>query len=210
MVSIFGPVAAFSVAAALLTITPGLDTALVLRTTASEGARRALLAGLGIALGCLVWGLVVAAGLGALLAASRLAYDALRWLGAGYLLYLGVRLLWSPRREYAADVSPRSGTTGMRWLIRGFLTNILNPKVGVFYVSFLPQFIPARTDVAGMTVLLAAIHAALGLCWFATLILATRPIARLLRKGAIVTWLDRATGGVFVAFGVRLAVSNHR
>ncbi|MCD0501990.1 LysE family translocator, partial [Bordetella petrii] len=84
---------AFGIAAGILTLTPGLDTALVLRTSAVEGGRRALLAGLGICAGCLVWGVVVALGLGSLLAASQVAYDVLRIGGAAYLFYLGARLL---------------------------------------------------------------------------------------------------------------------
>ncbi|MEO5866326.1 MAG: LysE family translocator [Sphingomonas sp.] len=201
---------AFTIAATLLTLTPGLDTALILRTTASEGARRAMMAGLGIALGCFAWGIVVAIGLGALLAASRLAYDMLRWIGAAYLLYLGIKLIRSPQREFAVSAPDQPSTSGAQWLARGFLTNILNPKVGVFYVSFLPQFIASDANVAVTTILLTAIHALLGIAWFASLILATRPIARLLRRGAVVTWLDRVTGGVFVAFGIRLAAAGSR
>src|SRR3954469_18617960 len=167
---------AFTAAAALLTITPGLDTALVLRTAAVEGPRRAFLASLGICLGCLAWGAIVALGLGALLAASRLAYTILRYVGAAYLVWLGVQLLLSPRTAVGEAVQ-RPPASGPAWLRRGFLTNMLNPKVGVFYVSFLPQFIPADANVAALTLVLAAIHATLGLAWFLLLIAATRPLA---------------------------------
>jgi threonine/homoserine/homoserine lactone efflux protein len=197
---------AFTAAAALLTVTPGLDTALVLRTAAVEGARRALLAGLGICLGCLAWGAVVAFGLGLLLQASLVAYTALKWAGAAYLLWLGLQLLLSPRSELGA-AAPRREASGLAWLRRGFLTNMLNPKVGVFYVSFLPQFIPAGSDVAGWTLLLAAIHASLGLLWFVALVAATRPLAAALRRPRLIRWLDRATGAVFLAFAARLALS---
>jgi threonine/homoserine/homoserine lactone efflux protein len=197
---------AFTAAAALLTVTPGLDTALVLRTAAVEGPRRALLAGFGICLGCLAWGAVVAIGLGMLLEASRLAYTALKWAGAAYLLWLGLQLLCSPRSEFDA-AAPRREATGSAWLRRGFLTNMLNPKVGVFYVSFLPQFIPAGSDVPAWTLLLAAIHAALGLLWFLTLVAATRPLAAALRRPRLISWLDRTTGAVFLAFAARLALS---
>lgn len=196
---------AFTLAAALLTVTPGLDTALVLRTAASEGPRRALAAGLGICVGCLVWGAVVALGLGVLLAASELAYTILRWVGAGYLVYLGIRLILS-RRE-AFDLGEAGSAAGTAWFWRGLLTNVLNPKVGVFYVSFLPQFVPQGANVPATTLLLAAIHATLGLLWFTTLILATRPIATGLRKPAVVRTLDRLTGGLFLLFGARLALS---
>ena len=202
--------AAFLIAAALLAITPGVDTALVLRTAVGEGTRRALLAGAGIALGCLCWGLIVAAGLGALLAASELAYTALRWAGAAYLFYLGLRLIASPR--HALDAQPRATppagrASGAAWLARGWLTNLLNPKVGVFYVSFLPQFIPHGASVPGWTVALAAIHAGVGFVWLAALVAATRPLAGLLGRPGVVVWLDRLTGGLFVAFGVRLALA---
>lgn len=195
---------AFTLAAALLTVTPGLDTALVLRTAASEGARRAVLAGLGICVGCLMWGAVVALGLGVLLAASELAYTMLRWIGAGYLFYLGIKLIASRREDLGFENGAAAGHNN--WFWRGLLTNALNPKVGIFYVSFLPQFVPESANVPATTLLLAAIHAALGLLWFAALILATQPIARALRRPPVIRTLDRLTGGLFLLFGARLAL----
>lgn len=198
---------AFTLAAALMTMTPGLDTALVLRTAAVEGARRAAFAGLGIALGCLAWGTIVAAGLGMLLAASELAYTILKWLGAGYLAWLGLGLLFSRRETFGLDGAPAPPLRPSAWFRRGLLTNLLNPKVGAFYVSFLPQFVPAGAPVATTTLLLAGIHAALGLAWFAALILATRPVAAALRRPRTIRMLDRLTGLVFLAFAGRLALS---
>jgi threonine/homoserine/homoserine lactone efflux protein len=200
---------AFTVTAALLTITPGLDTALVLRTAAAEGPRRALLAAAGIALGCLSWGVLVGAGLGALLAASQLAYDLLRWAGALYLLTLGVKLIGAPRRKLELAVADEGGrvTTRPNWLLRGFLTNLLNPKIGVFYVSFLPQFIPAGSSVLGWSILLASIHNVLGLIWFGALVAATRPLLGALRRPGVMSWLDRLTAALFIAFGLKLALS---
>jgi threonine/homoserine/homoserine lactone efflux protein len=197
----------FTLAAALLTVTPGLDTALVLRTAAAEGARRAVAASLGICLGCLAWGGLVAVGLGALLQASELAYLALKWIGALYLLYLGVRLIFGGRGEDGAEPGASDPAARANWLLRGLLTNLLNPKVGAFYVSFLPQFVPAGASVGWTTLLLACVHAALGLLWFALLILATQPLARALRNPVLVRSLDRATGAVLIFFGLRLALS---
>jgi threonine/homoserine/homoserine lactone efflux protein len=197
----------FTLAAALLTVTPGLDTALVLRTAAAEGARRAVAASLGICFGCLAWGGLVAVGLGALLQASELAYLALKWIGALYLLYLGVRLIFGGRGEAEAAAGTSDPAPRANWLLRGLLTNLLNPKVGAFYVSFLPQFIPAAASVGWTTLLLASVHAALGLLWFALLIVATRPLGRALRNPAVVRGLDRATGAVLIFFGLRLALS---
>lgn len=199
---------AFAITASMLTITPGLDTALVIRTAAAENARRAILAGLGICLGCLGWGLIVAAGLGALLAASQLAYDIVRWAGAAYLFYLGYKLLRAPRRDFLQDTAASDHSQSRGWFWRGFFTNMLNPKVGVFYVSFLPQFIPSSANVFSSSVLLAVIHALLGIAWFSALILTTRPIARRLRNPGVTQWLDRVTGAIFVAFGLRLLLSS--
>ena len=196
---------AFVLAAGLLTVTPGIDTALVLRTAGVEGARKAALAGLGIALGCLAWGVFVALGLGLLLQASELAYTILRWAGAAYLVWLGIKLIRS-RREGLIEAEAEKTGGGGAWFWRGLLTNLLNPKVGIFYVSFLPQFIPAGADVQSTTILLAAIHAGLGLAWFGALILATRPIAAALRRPGTVRLLDRLTGGLFLMFGARLAL----
>ena len=89
---------------------------------------------------------------------------------------------------------------------RGFLTNLLNPKIGIFYVSFLPQFLPDGVQAAPFIFLLAVIHVVIGSCWSAILIAGTRPIAGVLQRAAVVRWLDRATGGLFLAFGVRLAL----
>lgn len=197
---------AYVVAAGLLTLTPGLDTALILRTAAVEGPKRAAFAALGINIGCLIWGAAVALGLGALLAASTLAFNILKWVGAAYLVWLGLNLLLKPRDRFEVSDGAKVGGGDLAWMRRGFLTNLLNPKVGVFYVSFLPQFLPADVQAAPFIFLLAVIHVILGSCWSATLILATRPIAGVLQRAAVVRWLDRVTGGLFLAFGVRLAL----
>lgn len=200
--------AAFIATATVITITPGLDTAMVLRTAAVEGRRPAVLAGLGIALGCLVWGAAAAAGLGVLLQASEAAYTALKYAGAAYLAWLGLGLLAKPRSAFdaleGAGSPPKAGRSAF-W--RGLLTNLLNPKIGVFYLTFLPQFVPAGPTSPAYPFFLAVIHVALTLVWFAVLIAATLPLAGLLRRSAAMRLLDRVTGAVFLAFGLRLATS---
>jgi threonine/homoserine/homoserine lactone efflux protein len=199
---------AFSAAAALLTITPGVDTAMVLRTAAGGGARRAAFAAAGIGLGCLAWGAAVSLGLGALLAASEIAFTIVKWMGAAYLLWLGIHLILRPRdRLTMTDDGPTADRGSRSALVRGFLSNLLNPKVGVFYITFLPQFVPAGVNVAAFSFLLACVHVLLGAFWFALLIAATVPLGRFLSRPAIVKALDRITGIVFVAFGVRLALA---
>lgn len=197
---------AFNIAAGLLTITPGLDTALVLRTAAVEGAKRAIFAGLGICTGLLVWAAAVSVGLGALLTASRMAYQILQIAGACYLLYLGLKLLLRRHETSFTDtVTPSNDTiTASGWYLRGLMTNLLNPKVGVFYVTFLPQFIPADVNVVSFSLLLAFNHAIQGMLWFASLTLATRPLSRWLQRPATAKALDRLTGAVLVGFGVDL------
>lgn len=201
--SVLAALIAFSAAAAVLTVTPGLDTALVLRTAAVDGPRRAALASLGVILGCLTWAAAAAIGLAALLAASQAAFTALKWAGAAYLTWLGLNLILKSRNRLDLDRPAAAAGSSFR---RGLFSNLLNPKVGVFYISFLPQFVPAGVAPAPFIVLLAAIHAVITLVWFALLIAATRPLAGALRRAAVVRWLDRVTGGVFLAFGLRLAL----
>ena len=175
---------AFVAAASLLTITPGVDTAMVLRAATTGGTRPAWLAAAGIGMGCLVWGTAVSVGLGALLTASQTAYTLLKWAGAAYLAWLGAGLLLGPRTALDDTAPGRTSPNSGQWLRQGLLTNLLNPKIGVFYVTFLPQFIPAGRDVTLFSLGLAAIHVVLGTLWFAILIAATRPIQRQLRRHA--------------------------
>ena len=198
--------AAYVVAAGLLTLTPGLDTALILRTAAAEGPKRAALAQLGINIGCLVWGAAVALGLGALLEASQLAFTILKWAGAAYLVWLGLTLILRPRDRFEVAAGVPAGGSDFTWMRRGLFTNLLNPKIGVFYISFLPQFLPDGVQAGPFIFLLAVIHVLIGTCWSGCLIAATQPIATALKRPAVVRWLDRATGGVFLGFGVRLAL----
>jgi RhtB (resistance to homoserine/threonine) family protein len=203
------PLLAFTAAAGLLTITPGADTAMVLRASAADGPRAGVAAALGICLGLLVWGIGAAFGLTALLAASVLAFTVLKWLGAAYLVYLGVRLLLRPRSTMAPGAAAPGRAGGLGAFRRGLLTNLLNPKVGVFYISFLPQFIPHGVNVAAFSLLLAGVHVVLSLVWLCLLVAMTVPLARVLARPAVVRGLDRLTGCVFVGFGLRLALSEH-
>lgn len=204
---------AYSIAAGLLTITPGLDTALILRTAAVRGASAAWRAALGIGLGCLVWGAATALGVGALITASALAFTVLKWAGAGYLVYLGAKALVKPRHAFDLETAQLKGgqedSSQGDAFARGLLTNLLNPKIGVFYISFLPQFVPAGVAPAPFMFGLAGLHVVMGLLWAAALILALRPLRAALQKPAVVAWLDRVTGGVFIGFGVRLALTEH-
>jgi threonine/homoserine/homoserine lactone efflux protein len=206
----------FTLAAGLLTITPGLDTAMVLRTAAVEGRKHAMLAGIGICFGCLFWGGAASFGLSALLAVSGFAYNVLRIVGAIYLGYLGIKLFI---RAFASTSSSSTGEPVWKkdkgggnslWLKRGLLTNLLNPKVGVFYLSFLPQFIPAGVQVWSFSMLLALIHATEGILWFLLLASATESLSGWLRQRSVIMVLDGAMGAIFVTFGLKLAFDKVR
>ncbi len=196
---------AFSLAALLLTLTPGLDTALILRTACAEGGKKAFHAALGIDAGCFVWGALVALGLGALLAVSEMAYTVLKVCGAVYLSWLGLLLLIRPRSSFS-DGDDNNVSQGS-WFIRGMLGNVLNPKMGIFYVSFLPQFIPAGHSPLIWTFILVSIHVAIGTIWSVTLILSTHFASAVLKKSRVVRVMDRATGGLFLCFAAKLAIS---
>jgi threonine/homoserine/homoserine lactone efflux protein len=207
-------ICAFSLGAALATMTPGLDTALVLRAAALEGKRRGILTAFGIGTGVLAWGSAAAYGLAELLRASATVYEIVRWTGAAYLLYLGTRMLLRPRTEFSVVAGVAAGGRangprlfGMEWYRRGLFTNLLNPKVGVFYVSFLPQFIPQdATDPRALMLLFAMIHSLEAIVWFSALTLVTDRLTPILRRGRMVKRLDQAMGGLLISFGLRLAL----
>lgn len=197
----------FLFAITILTLTPGFDTALVLRSAVAQGAKRASVTALGITLGCLVWGVAVGFGLGALLLASEMAYNLLKWLGAAWLLYLGLKLLLKPRQATIDSQQPALQQGYLACFSRGLLGNLLNPKVGIFYVSFLPQFIPAGASVALWCSLMALAHMLLGLIWNAVLIGGSHYFAGHLRKPRVLKVMDRLTGCVFIGFAAKLALS---
>jgi threonine/homoserine/homoserine lactone efflux protein len=201
-----GALLAFTLAAAALTVTPGIDTAMVLRAAAAQGPRGGGATALGVCAGLFVWGAGAALGLNALMAASSAAFAALKWAGAAYLVFLGLQFIFRPPVAFAA--APGGGGTLRAALRRGFLANVLNPKVGVFYATFLPQFIPPGVPVAAFSLLLAGVHAALALVWFAILIALSVPFGRRLAEPGVAKTLDRLTGGIFLAFGARLAFAH--
>ncbi len=202
----------FAALAALLTITPGFDSALVLRSALVQGRRLAIATGLGIITGAFVWGVAASIGLAALLRASEVAFTVLRFVGAGYMVYLGARLLWTrvirPRQE--ADAAAQSALLPRRWWgswAKGLFTNLLNPKVGAFYVAVLPGFIPPGVNELGMGALLAAVHGLETAAWFAIIVYGAAAVRRWLERRAVRRTIDGLTGAALIGFGVKLAVS---
>jgi threonine/homoserine/homoserine lactone efflux protein len=215
-------IAAFAVFAAILAITPGLDTMLVLRTTAVSGRAAGIAAVTGVALGCLVWAVASAAGVTAVLAASRVAFEILRAAGVAYLFWLGGRALWHARRPdptpspaapppaAPSPAVPASAVPVQRWgsaLRTGFTTNLLNPKVGVFYLSVMPQFLPGGLSPLAGSLALGAIHIGEGFVWLSIVVLAVNLARGWLTRPTVRRRLEQCTGVVFIAFGVRLALN---
>lgn len=203
----------FVLVVGLLTLTPGLDTALILRTSALGRRRRAWGVVLGIQTGTLLWGVLTSLGVTALLTASHLAYVTLRWAGAAYLLWMGVRMVRDTFRglpgaatDHAALVAGTDSFTG--GCRQGALTNLLNPKMGAFYVAVLPQFIPAGASHFTVGLLLTSVHILVGLMWSAVLVGFARVLHGWLREPQARRLLDRITGTVIAAFGIRLAFSD--
>lgn len=197
---------AFTATALLLTITPGLDTMMLLRMVLGGGRRAGVVGGFGTTLGCVVWGAASVAGLTALLVASRLAYDVLRWAGAVYLLWLGGSALWrSWRGRAVADDGPAPRVTPRQALRIGFTTNLLNPKIGVFYLSLLPQFLPVDGGTTAWAVLLVGIHVGLGQVWQLVVVWLAGRAAVVLTRPRVKEWTERLTASVLIGFGLKVA-----
>jgi len=198
----------FALVAALMTLIPGVDTALILRSTVARSRSEAAIAGLGICSGVLVWGVVAAAGASAVLAASQLAYSILTYAGAAYLAFLGGQMIYrSFRRKPLGTVEVPLASSPWRAYGMGLTTNLLNPKIGVFYIAAIPQFTPAGSNALLMGVALAAVHVVLTMAWAGVLILGASLAGKWLRTPKAVSVMDRITGVVLIGFGVRVALS---
>jgi threonine/homoserine/homoserine lactone efflux protein len=213
-----GSLVAFTLVAAVVTITPGLDTALVVRSTLRDGRGAGFDAALGICSGLVVWGFATALGITVLLRASQTAYDVLRIGGAVWLVILGVRTLLDARRsvhpsgdEEGTASAPSADTPDQRRrrlasYRNGVTSNLLNPKVGVFYLTLLPQFVPDAAPVLPTTLLFVAIHITQGLLWLAFIAWLTSRARGVLGRGVWRRASERLTGVVLLGLGLRLAI----
>jgi threonine/homoserine/homoserine lactone efflux protein len=199
--------AGFTVIALLTVVTPGLDSLLVVRYSLVGGRRAGLAVVAGINVGLLAWATATLVGLTALLTASRLAYDIVRILGAIYLIWFGARMLWQTFARRPADRPEPPPARPGRWAAAraGLVTNLLNPKPGVFYISLLPQFLPGGPANLAWGLLLVAIHLAIGLIWLPILAWMADRARGLFLRDRVRCWLDRLTGTVLIGLGGRLA-----
>jgi threonine/homoserine/homoserine lactone efflux protein len=204
---------AFALASTLLILAPGPDSLLVLRNTLRHGRRGGWVTATGTMSGLLAWAAAAAFGLSALLQVSHLGYDALRLAGACYLLWLGVSGLWAsrcahagPADEPAGPAAPAPGPAGWwRVYLNGLLSNLLNPKIGVFFIAFLPGFIPAGAPAPLFPLALGLWFIAETGAWLAILAWMAARGAGWLRRSTVQRWLERVTGVALIGFGLRLA-----
>jgi RhtB (resistance to homoserine/threonine) family protein len=205
---------AFLLVAGLLTITPGADMALVMRHALGGGRRQAFFASLGICLGCLIWGTASALGVSVVFAQSPLAFAILKYIGGAYLIYLGVRALSAAIRGQQSTTNDSSRPSSLRgyrpeWTCfgQGLLTNLLNPKVAVFYLTFLPQFVAPERPVLPQSVFLATTHVLMGLVWLTLYARFIDRMAAVLLTDRVRRRIEAATGAVLMALGIRLALA---
>lgn len=212
----------FIVSGLLLNIAPGPDSILIMTRSATQGWRAGSAAALGIGAGTCVHVLAAALGLSALLAASSWAFTLVKWVGAAYLVWIGLQMLLARRRPAGGESQPSPGVAQdatsasalplRKIFAQGFLTNVLNPKVALFFLAFVPQFIaPDAPHKALAFVVLGAIFNVNGMLWCHFLALSTALASRRLRLGgALAQWLNRAIGALFLSFGLKLALSSER
>jgi threonine/homoserine/homoserine lactone efflux protein len=198
----------FIVSGILLNLTPGQDTLYIVGRSIAQGRRAGVLSALGITSGCAVHTVAAALGVSAILAVSGGAFLAVKLVGAAYLVYLGIRMIFE---RPASTTEPTAFTRGSDWAVfrAGFFTNVLNPKVALFFLAFLPQFVAPAAESKILTLLfLGAIFMSTGTMWCLVLAWSASAMSRRFRQSPSTGLrLKRATGALFVGLGLRLAVS---
>jgi threonine/homoserine/homoserine lactone efflux protein len=197
----------YAAIAALITVIPGTDTALVLRYSIAQGRRHAYMASFGMIAGAFVWGAAAATGVSALLTVSTVAYDVLRLGGAAYMLWLGIGLWRASLKKSDAELPPGalphlSLEPLRRTWLKGFVSNLLNPKYGMFCIAVIPQFLVPSVPAVWMGLLLSVVSNLEAVVWFAVIISAAQFFRKWLQGASFRRWIDRVTGTVLGTFGV--------
>ena len=187
----------------ILALTPGPDMAVATKVTLAQGARAGVIASLGICTGVLAWGAVTVAGLSALIHAWETGFTIVRWLGAGYLVWLGISALRTP----AHSATAQSGEVGRSAYKAGLISNLLNPKIAIFYSSLLPQFVPAGYSPALVMSGLILAHWVVSLLWLIIYVNGIGKIAEWMNRPRIARTINAVTGGILIGFGVRVALT---
>ncbi|SAK51883.1 LysE type translocator protein [Caballeronia pedi] len=205
----------FLIAVFLLNVTPGPDTAYIVGRSVAQGRGAGIVSALGISAGCIVHTLACAFGLTAILAASATAFTVVKIAGAIYLIYLGVRLIFAKHDDaeaaHPAQANEKAAPKSLRQLFaQGFVTNVLNPKVVLFFVSFFPQFVAADSQHKTLAFLtLGIVFIAMSTVWNSFVAwIAGSVTERFAGRSGVKKWLDRGVGSAFVGLGIKLATSH--
>lgn len=196
----------FAGAACLIAMVPGPSTAVILRRSVLHGRTSGMVTVLGNEAGVLLWGLAAAFGLSAVLVASEIAYNVMRIAGAAFLIWMGAQALWRARRGNTVGEDADDGRVSHWRAFRlGLLTNAANPKAGVFAVSLLPQFVPSGAPVLPMLLLFSVMWALIDLVWYFGLVWLAGRVRATFQRPTVRRRMERVSGTVLVALGVRLA-----
>ncbi|MBT2385831.1 LysE family translocator [Streptomyces sp. ISL-11] len=201
----------FAAASLVLIMIPGPDQALITRNALSGGRAAGLLTMVGGVLGLSVHVAAASLGISALLIASATAFTVLKIVGAGYLVWMGIATLRSARltRSRAAeDGEEEASARDRKYLRHGFLSNSLNPKVALFFVTFLPQFLPAGESVLPNALLLSLVFAVIYLLWFSAYVILVDRLGKVLRRPRVRARIEQVTGLLLIGFAARLALQS--
>ena len=198
----------FAILAGLLTMLPGIDTAQVLRAVATGGKKSAYATLFGIMGGVWFWGVAAALGVSAVLLASKIAYTAIRWIGAIYLIYLGVKMILDSRKITHETIQAKVEDKKTSWKLfsRAFLITLTNPKNGAFYIAILPVFLPHGMPAFFGGLILSTIHNLCCLVWFTMMIFGANFAKETLRNPKVQKIIERISGLALIGFGLRVAV----
>ena len=207
---------AFLGIAAVVICVPGPDTALTIRNTLAGHRRCGVSTAAGVATGQLAWTVAASLGIAGLILASAPAFRAVRWAGAAYLIFLGLRSLWSAVRRSQSRPGPSADETGQisaqlppgRAFRQGLLSNLANPKMAAFFLSLLPQFVPTGAASLIGSLLLGTVFCLMTFVWLSAYAVVINRIGEALRRGPVKRLLDAVAGAVLIGFGVRLALDD--
>jgi RhtB (resistance to homoserine/threonine) family protein len=200
----------------VLVMSPGVDTALVTKTTLSSGRKSGSLMVFGLCTGVLVHTFAATVGLSAILMKSAVAFSIVKYAGAVYLLYLGVSAIWSTRRKKGRQEDPAqaqadlaaatAGATNRVSAFRqGLLSNVLNPKVAIFFLTFLPQFVVPEVSAARQLFVMGGSYAVLTIVWYLVYVHFINYLRKWIQSENVQNWMERVTGAVLIGFGLKLA-----
>ncbi|MCJ8348659.1 LysE family translocator [Moritella sp.] len=201
---------AFLIAITILTLTPGLDTALVIRNSSRSGFMAGCVTSLGICSGLFVHAMFSALGISAILLQSADLFQLVKWVGAAYLIWLGLgsfRAIYKGSNKIAMLEEDNVTSSSRRSMREGFLSNVLNPKTAIFYLAFLPQFIDLNYSPIVQSFTMASIHFLIAMIWQCSLAFAINSAKKLFKSSAMMNWMEGVTGTVLILLGAKLLLS---